>query len=103
MTGLRNITLGAVLAGALASSFAFPGAASASANGRKNTALALGAIAVQQLLTGKTTNGLIAGAGAAYAYKRYEDARKDERRYDRYNRYSRRETNRSSHFRGRHR
>jgi hypothetical protein len=89
MTGLRNITLGAVLAGILASSLALPGTAYASSKGRKNTAIALGAIAVHQLLTGKTTNGLIAGAGAAYAYKRYEDARKDEKRRDRYYRYSR--------------
>jgi hypothetical protein len=89
MTGLRNITLGAVLAGILVSSLALPGTAYASSKGRKNTAIALGAIAVHQLLTGKTTNGLIAGAGAAYAYKRYEDARKDEKRRDRYSRYSR--------------
>jgi uncharacterized membrane protein YebE (DUF533 family) len=101
MNGLRNITLGAVLAGTLASSFALPGAASASTNGRKNTAIALGAIAVQQLLTGKTTTGLLAGAGAAVAYQKYEDAKKNEDRYDRYHRrytYNRRDRN--DHFRG---
>jgi len=54
--------------------------AHASANGKKNTAIGLGAIAAQQLLSGKTTNGLVLGAGAAYAYKKYEDAAKDEKR-----------------------
>jgi len=55
-------------------------AAHAGSKGRKNTTLALGALAVQQLLSKKTTNGLIAGAGAAYAYKRYQDSRKEEKR-----------------------
>jgi len=64
-------------------------AAHAGSKGRKNTALALGALAVQQLLSKKTTNGLIAGAGAAYAYKRYQDARKDEKRRERYSPYRR--------------
>src|SRR5262249_8754537 len=39
-----------------------------------------------ELLQGKTGGGLLAGAGAAYAYKRYRDARNDERRYGRYDR-----------------
>jgi hypothetical protein len=52
--------------------------AQAGSKGRKNTALVLGAVAVQQLLSKKTTNGLIAGAGAAYAYKKYRDKRKEE-------------------------
>jgi hypothetical protein len=38
--------------------------------------IALGALAAHQALKGKTTNALILGAGAAYAGKRYEDARK---------------------------
>jgi hypothetical protein len=54
--------------------------ASASTAGRKNTTIGLGAAAVHQLLKGKTTNALLLGGGAAYAYKRYQDARKDERR-----------------------
>jgi hypothetical protein len=57
-----------------------PGTAFASAKGRKNTAIGLGAVAVQQLLSGKTTNGVLLGAGAAYAYKRYQDAQRDESR-----------------------
>jgi hypothetical protein len=60
--------------------------AQASSKGRKNTALGLGAAAAYELLRGKTGTGLLAGVGAAYAYKRYRDAQKDERRYGRYNR-----------------
>jgi hypothetical protein len=60
-----------------------PGSAFASAKGRKNTAIGLGAVAVQQLLTGKTTNGVVLGAGAAYAYKRYQDAQREEKRRNR--------------------
>jgi len=102
MKGLRNITLGAVLAGTLASTFALSAPASASANGRKNTAIALGAVALQQLLTGKTTTGLLAGAGAAVAYKKYEDARKDEDRYDRHRRrYTDYRRDRNDHYRDR--
>jgi hypothetical protein len=56
----------------------------AGSKGRKNTTIAIGAVALHQLLTGKTTNGLIAGAGAAYAYKRYQDAREDEKERERY-------------------
>jgi hypothetical protein len=67
-------------------------AANASSKGRKNTTIALGAAAAYSLLKGKTTQGLVLGAGTAYAYKRYKDARDDERRRDRfystrYNRY----------------
>jgi hypothetical protein len=56
-----------------------PGA-QASSKGRKNTALVLGGVAAHQLLTGKTTTGLVAGAGAGYAYKKYRDKRKEEKR-----------------------
>jgi hypothetical protein len=74
------------VAGLLATAFTFGllvaagPAAHAGSKGRKNTALLLGAVAVQQLLSKKTTNGLIAGAGAAYAYKKYRDKRKEEKR-----------------------
>jgi len=63
--------------------------ASASSKGRRNTTLGLGAVAVYELLRGQTGTGLLAGAGAAYAYKKYNDARKDERGYGRYDRYRR--------------
>jgi hypothetical protein len=56
--------------------------AQASSKGRRNTAIGLGAAAVYELLQGKTTAGLALGAGAAYGYKRYKDA-KDDERYDR--------------------
>ena len=79
-------------------------AAHASSKGRKNMALALGAATIYSLLRGKTTQGLILGAGTFYAYKRYQDARKGERRrsryystrYSRYPRYARYRTYRTS-------
>jgi hypothetical protein len=55
--------------------------ARASSKGRRNTAIGLGALAAYELLSGKTGNGLLAAAGAAYAYRRYHVARKNERRY----------------------
>lgn len=55
-----------------------PLSAQAGADGRKNTAIVLGAAAAYELLKGKTTEAIALGAGAAYAGKRYEDARKDE-------------------------
>jgi uncharacterized membrane protein YebE (DUF533 family) len=58
---------------------AAPGAALASEQGRKNTAMALGAAAVYSLLNKKTTQGLILGAGGLYAYKRYKDKKSDDR------------------------
>jgi hypothetical protein len=59
-------------------------AAQASSKGRLNTTYALGAATIYSLLKGKTTQGLILGAGTAYAYKRYNDARHTERRRSRY-------------------
>jgi len=84
----RTISLGALLATAsMLGSLAIPGVAMASAKGRKNTAIGLGAAAAQQLLNGKTSNGVLLGAGAAYAYKRYQDAKRDEDRQKRISRY----------------
>jgi len=69
---------------------AAPLAAQASEEGRKNTAIGLGAAAAYLLLTQKDkVPGLIAGAGAAYAYKKYDDARKDRQDRDRYGYYGR--------------
>jgi hypothetical protein len=76
--GLLTVTLGAGLV-----AFGAP-TAHASSKGRRNTAIGLGALAAYGLLRGKTGTGLAAGAGAAYAYKRYRDARKNERRSNRY-------------------
>ena len=55
--------------------------------------LASGAAAAYLLLTKKDkVPGLIAGAGAAYAYKKYDDSKRDRQNrdryyYDRYDRY----------------
>jgi len=46
----------------------------------RNIGMGLGAAAVWQATKGKTTNALILGAGAAYAAKKYEDARKAQNR-----------------------
>ena len=90
--GRLSLPLAALCATAfLAAPLAAPRTAHASAKGRKNTTIALGALAAHQLLTGKTTNGLLLGAGTAYAYSRYNSARKDENRrraYSAYNRYN---------------
>lgn len=75
----------ALCAGLLATSMP---QASASSQGRKNTTLGLGALAAYELLRGHTGTGLLAGAGAAYAYKKYDDARKQESRSSRYRRSS---------------
>jgi hypothetical protein len=62
------------LAAFLGSTFA-PIAAEASTKGRKNTAIVLSAVTLQQLLTGKGKNALILGAGSWYAWKRYNDTK----------------------------
>jgi hypothetical protein len=49
-------------------------------NNMRNLGIGLGAGAVHQAVTGKTTNALILGAGAAYSAKKYEDARKAQAR-----------------------
>ena len=63
----------------------FPIRVEASEEGRRNTALGLGAAAAYLLLTKRDkVPGLVAAGAAAYAYKRYDDAfreRKDRERY----------------------
>ncbi|MBC8103079.1 MAG: hypothetical protein H7Z41_10885 [Cytophagales bacterium] len=49
-------------------------------NNMRNLGVGLGAVAAQQAIKGKGTNALIAGAGAAYAGKKYEDSRKAQSR-----------------------
>ena len=68
---------------ALFASMLSAGTAFAGSKGRRNTAIGLGAVTVHQALKGKTTNAIIAGAGTAYAYKRYKDARNAEKRRER--------------------
>ncbi len=62
-----------------------PASARASEEGRRNTALGLGAVAAYLLLTKKDkVPGLVAAGAAAWAYKSYDDAfraRKDRERY----------------------
>jgi hypothetical protein len=55
------------------------GPAQAGSKGRRNTTIALGALALHQALHHKTGNALVLGAGTAYAYKRYRDSRKSEK------------------------
>jgi hypothetical protein len=61
--------LAAVAVGLLAT--ALP--ASASVQGRRNTAAALSGAALYELMRGNTNSGLLLGAGAAYAWKRADD------------------------------
>ena len=84
---------------ALLASMVMPGVASASSKGRRNTAIALGALTLHQALKGKTTNALVLGAGTAYAYKRYRDNRKDEQRKERARNYSYRSRTYSRRYR----
>jgi len=66
-----------------------PGMAMAGSKGRLNTTIGLGAATIHQALKGKKTNALILGAGTAYAYSRYNKARKDEKRRQRAAEYRR--------------
>ena len=83
MKGFGKIAAGVFLATALTTSLAVTNTAHASAKGRRNTAIALGAVAVHQLLNGKTSNALVAGAATAAAYGRYKNSKDNEDRYDR--------------------
>lgn len=49
-------------------------------NNMRNLGIGLGALAAHQAIKGKGTNAIIAGAGAAYAGKKYEDSRKAQAR-----------------------
>lgn len=77
---LKTRSLSYIVALTVLTSALVPSVAFAGSKGRKNTTIALGAVTIHQALKGKTTNALVLGAGTAYAYKRYKDARKDEKR-----------------------
>jgi hypothetical protein len=79
---MKTRILASVMALVVSAGLLFAGApaAHASSKGRLNTTYALGAATIFSLLKGKTTQGLILGAGTAYAYKRYNDSKKSERR-----------------------
>src|SRR5687768_7335753 len=51
-------------------------------NNMRNLGTGLGGAAVIEALRGNHTNALILGAGAAYSAKKYEDARKAQRKED---------------------
>lgn len=77
---MRHRVVSSGMAVLVAVGLLLPSAAMAGSKGRKNTAIGLTGVAAYQLLKGKTTTGLVAGAGAAYAWKRHRDARKVEKR-----------------------
>jgi len=85
---LRTISLGTALATVSLLGTLVPAQfASASTKGKKNTAIGLGAGAVYELLNKKTTNGLLLGAGAAYAYKQYKESQANDKRRQRVSAY----------------
>jgi hypothetical protein len=57
------------------------GEAQASKKGRLNTVIGAGAVTAYGLLKGNKTLAILGGLGTAYAYKRYRDAVKSERRH----------------------
>jgi len=57
---------------------------SASKAGRRNTAVGATALSLYELARGKTGTGVLAGAGAYYAWSRYNKARKNDNRQKAY-------------------
>ena len=53
-------------------------------NDMRNLGIGLGALAVHKTLKGDTKTGLLLGAGAAYAGKKYEDQRKAQKNWRKY-------------------
>jgi hypothetical protein len=74
---MKNRIISWLLAGSVvATTFVVaPAVAVASPEGRKNTALLLGAGALGSFLQRKHGTGLILGAAGVYAYKRYRDSK----------------------------
>lgn len=73
-----RLTAAALLA-AIGLSFVPAGAAHASAAGRRNTAIGLGAVAVYGVATKKPLVAGLAGGGAIYSYMKSREAAKRER------------------------
>lgn len=80
MTFWSSLGIAAVMAAATAGPVAAQTARQKDKNTMRNLGIGLGALAAHQAIKGKTTNALILGAGAAYAGKKYEDARKAQRK-----------------------
>lgn len=76
--GNRVSTIAILVLVAFAAIIVLPTAALASREGRQNTAVALTAAAIAAAIMGKRAPAIVLGGGAAYAWKRHEDAR----RYD---------------------
>lgn len=79
----RQITVLMMLT-AFASTLIAPMAVQAGSIGRRNTAIAGTAATIYLLAKGKTGTGLLAAAGTAYAWKRYNDSRRSELRHRSY-------------------
>ncbi len=81
--GLSAVTLGGIVPAARAQRpSATPEARQKNKNLLRNLGIGLGALAAQQASKGNTTSAVVLGAGAAYAGKKYEDARKAQSRDD---------------------
>lgn len=95
----------AVLVGAIGLGLLAPIAAEAGSKGRRNTAIALGAVAAYGIVKKKPAVAGIAGAGAIYSYMKSRSARKSEQRRDRNRRYrgSRYTRHRRPYYRDRYR
>ena len=59
--------------------------AHASRSGRKNTALGISGLALYELARGNTGAGLLAGAGAAYAWNQYNQSHRWHSRHHAFN------------------
>ncbi|GAB4469804.1 MAG: hypothetical protein OHK0029_42500 [Armatimonadaceae bacterium] len=81
---LTGITIATLLAGtALVSPVQAQTARQKDKNAMRNLGIGLGAAAIHEAAKGRNTNALVLGAGAAYAGKKYEDARKAQARENR--------------------
>ena len=75
----------------------------ASVSGRRNTAIGATALSLYELARGKTGTGLLAGAGAYYAWNQYNKAHRRESRRGVFLRGYREGVRRSYRTWGRHR
>jgi hypothetical protein len=91
----KRIVMLAVVA-ILAMSILIPAATYASDVGRRNTAIGLAGLSAVLLSNGKTGAGLVAAAGAAVAFDRYNDDRDDHgwSRHHRHHRFNDRDRDR---------
>ncbi len=74
------VTASALLMGSTPAAMAQGNRRQKDKNNMRNLGIGLGALAAHQAIKGKGTNAIIVGAGALYAGKKYEDARKAQGR-----------------------